>query len=57
VEDAVAGVLDDDGDELVGMARADLHAVVVDNDLAVGVAAAAGWLRRGRRPTGRRWRA
>src|ERR1700749_732820 len=48
VQDAGAGVFDDDGDELAGVAGAGLHALLVDDDLSVGVDPAAG----GDRPAG-----
>jgi hypothetical protein len=37
VQDAVAGVFDDDGDELAGVAGAELHGLLVDHDPAVGL--------------------
>lgn len=47
VQDAVAGVLDDDGDELAGVVGAKLHGLLVYHDPAVGVDAAAGGDRTG----------
>jgi hypothetical protein len=42
VEDAVTGVLDDDGDEFAGVAGSELHGLLVDHDPAVCMDAAAG---------------
>ena len=42
MQDALAGVFDDDGDELAGVAGAEPHHLLVDHDPAVGVDAAAG---------------
>lgn len=42
VQDPVVGVLDDDGDQFSGVTLAELDALPVDHDLAVGVDAPLG---------------